>query len=137
MELFEILADTPWLLTGSVFVLSLLVGSFLNVVIHRLPIMLDRQWRAQAEEMLRPESAAPPPDVDSLQPSPDDLLPAEDSPQPASDDLPPTADSPEPLPTCRPQPTALRLPPPTTSSPPAPPARTATPRSRRTRTSRS
>ena len=58
MELFEILADTPWLLTGSVFVLSLLVGSFLNVVIYRLPIMLDRQWRAQAEEMLRPESVA-------------------------------------------------------------------------------
>ena len=60
MELFEILADTPWLLTGSVFVLSLLVGSFLNVVIYRLPIMLDRQWRAQAEEMLGPESSAPP-----------------------------------------------------------------------------
>ena len=58
MELFEILADTPWLLTGSVFVLSLLVGSFLNVVIHRLPIMLDRQWRAQAEEMLGSESDA-------------------------------------------------------------------------------
>jgi len=28
------------------------VGSFLNVVIHRLPVMLDRQWRAQAEEIL-------------------------------------------------------------------------------------
>ena len=82
MELFEILADTPWLLTGSVFVLSLLVGSFLNVVIYRLPIMLDRQWRAQAEEMLRPESAAPPPDVDSPQPSPDDLPVAADSPTP-------------------------------------------------------
>ncbi len=48
----EILASTPWLLVATVFVLSLLVGSFLNVVIHRLPIMLDRQWRAQAEEML-------------------------------------------------------------------------------------
>jgi leader peptidase (prepilin peptidase)/N-methyltransferase len=30
----------------------LLIGSFLNVVIHRLPVMLDRQWREQAEEML-------------------------------------------------------------------------------------
>ena len=28
------------------------MGSFLNVVIHRLPVMLDRQWRAQAEEIL-------------------------------------------------------------------------------------
>ena len=25
--------------------LGLLVGSFLNVVIHRLPIMLEREWR--------------------------------------------------------------------------------------------
>ena len=37
---------------------SLLVGSFLNVVIHRLPIMLDRRWRADAREMLSDE--APP-----------------------------------------------------------------------------
>jgi leader peptidase (prepilin peptidase)/N-methyltransferase len=27
-------------------------GSFLNVVIHRLPIMLERQWREQADEAL-------------------------------------------------------------------------------------
>lgn len=38
---------------GSVLVLALLVGSFLNVVIHRLPIMLDREWRANAREVLR------------------------------------------------------------------------------------
>ncbi len=38
--------------------MSLLVGSFLNVVIHRLPVMLDRQWRAQAEEMLASDAAA-------------------------------------------------------------------------------
>jgi leader peptidase (prepilin peptidase) / N-methyltransferase len=29
---------------------GLIAGSFLNVVIHRLPLMLDRQWRAQAAE---------------------------------------------------------------------------------------
>jgi len=33
-------------------VLGLIVGSFLNVVIYRLPIMLQRDWRAQCEEML-------------------------------------------------------------------------------------
>jgi len=32
-------------------VVGLLVGSFLNVVVYRLPIMLDRQWRAQCEEL--------------------------------------------------------------------------------------
>jgi leader peptidase (prepilin peptidase) / N-methyltransferase len=37
---------------GSVFVLGLVVGSFLNVVIYRLPIILEREWRAQAAELL-------------------------------------------------------------------------------------
>jgi len=125
MELFEILAETPWLLTGSVFVLSLLVGSFLNVVIYRLPIMLDRQWRAQAEEMLGSESAAPPSAADSPRPSSDDLSPVADSPQPPSDDLPPIADSPQPpsddLPPIAdsPQPPPDDLPP-AADNPPAP-----------------
>ena len=51
-ELAEILASTPWLLAACVFLASLLVGSFLNVVIHRVPIMLEREWKAQAREML-------------------------------------------------------------------------------------
>jgi leader peptidase (prepilin peptidase)/N-methyltransferase len=38
--------------TGSVFILGLVIGSFLNVVIYRLPIMLERDWRAQAAELL-------------------------------------------------------------------------------------
>ena len=32
----------PW----AAFVVGLCVGSFLNVVIHRLPKMLERGWRA-------------------------------------------------------------------------------------------
>ena len=32
--------------------LSLAVGSFLNVVIYRLPVMLERQWQDQAREVL-------------------------------------------------------------------------------------
>src|SRR5882757_951239 len=40
------------LFAGSIFVLGLIVGSFLNVVIYRLPIILEREWRAQAAEML-------------------------------------------------------------------------------------
>ena len=54
------LQESPALLIGSAFLLSLLVGSFLNVVIHRLPVMLDRQWRAQAEETLTESGAAAP-----------------------------------------------------------------------------
>lgn len=34
--------------------LGLLIGSFLNVAIHRLPIMLERQWRQQCQELFNP-----------------------------------------------------------------------------------
>ena len=42
-------------------VLGLLIGSFLNVVIYRLPKMLERQWAAECAEMASkpPETAAP------------------------------------------------------------------------------
>ena len=46
--------------TAAAAVLGLLVGSFLNVVIHRLPKMLDREWAAQCAE-LRGEATAPAP----------------------------------------------------------------------------
>lgn len=60
-DVAELYAASPALFTGSVFLVSLLVGSFLNVVIHRLPIMLDREWRAQAAEFVTPAGAAEPP----------------------------------------------------------------------------
>jgi leader peptidase (prepilin peptidase)/N-methyltransferase len=63
-ELVELLASTPWLLAAGVFALSLLVGSFLNVVIHRLPIMLEREWQAQARDVLDgPVQACAPSDL--------------------------------------------------------------------------
>ncbi len=37
--------------------LGAIVGSFLNVVIYRLPVMLDRQWRSQCEEYLAQDPA--------------------------------------------------------------------------------
>jgi leader peptidase (prepilin peptidase) / N-methyltransferase len=49
-DVAEIYAAYPALFAVSVLVLGLVVGSFLNVVIYRLPIMLDREWRAQAAE---------------------------------------------------------------------------------------
>ncbi len=36
----------------SIFILGLLVGSFLNVVIHRLPIMMEGEWKEQCCELL-------------------------------------------------------------------------------------
>ena len=41
------LAASPAFFISAVLVLGLLVGSFLNVVIYRVPVMLERQWRAQ------------------------------------------------------------------------------------------
>jgi len=51
-DLAALFLDSPALFSGSVFVLGMVVGSFLNVVIYRLPIMLEREWRAQAAELL-------------------------------------------------------------------------------------
>lgn len=50
----------PWLCG----ILGLLVGSFLNVVVHRLPRMLTREWRMQALDIMAEwgqDSAAPEP----------------------------------------------------------------------------
>ena len=54
-------------------VLGLLVGSFLNVVIHRLPIMMEREWQAQAEEILG-ANAYEPPRLESTTPAPYNLV---------------------------------------------------------------
>jgi leader peptidase (prepilin peptidase) / N-methyltransferase len=64
-------ASTP-LLIGVVFVFGLMIGSFLNVVIHRVPVMLERAWRREAlaldgktppeappYNLIRPRSACP------------------------------------------------------------------------------
>jgi len=40
-------AESPLLFILAAFVIALLVGSFLNVVIYRMPIMMERGWREQ------------------------------------------------------------------------------------------
>ncbi len=49
--------QSPILFIGISFVLALLIGSFLNVVIYRLPIMMERDWRAQCEEIAETPAA--------------------------------------------------------------------------------
>ena len=51
-QLAALFVTSPLFFAGSVFVIGLVVGSFLNVVIYRLPIMLEREWQAQAAEAL-------------------------------------------------------------------------------------
>ncbi|WJF91354.1 A24 family peptidase [Paraburkholderia bonniea] len=43
-------------------VIGLVIGSFLNVVVHRVPIMLERAWRAEISELTsEPAADIPPP----------------------------------------------------------------------------
>jgi leader peptidase (prepilin peptidase)/N-methyltransferase len=46
-----VIALGPLAAASAAGVIGLCVGSFLNVVIHRLPKMLDRGWRAQCAEL--------------------------------------------------------------------------------------
>jgi leader peptidase (prepilin peptidase)/N-methyltransferase len=68
----ELLAGSTPIFIGVVFLFGLLVGSFLNVVIHRVPVMLERAWRRECfaldnkepppeapYDLVRPRSACP------------------------------------------------------------------------------
>ena len=52
MSVVDFLASSTLAFVLCALVLGLLVGSFLNVVIHRLPIKMQRDWRTQALEFL-------------------------------------------------------------------------------------
>lgn len=47
----QLLRENPWLLDGTALLLGLIVGSFLNVVILRLPRMMEAQWRLDCAEL--------------------------------------------------------------------------------------
>ena len=49
-SVIDLLATSPALFVGIAGLLGLIVGSFLNVVIYRLPIILERQWREQCAD---------------------------------------------------------------------------------------
>src|ERR1700722_20354026 len=59
-DLAAFYASEPIWFAGSVYLLGLMIGSFLNVVIYRLPIILERDWRSQATDLLHPSSDASP-----------------------------------------------------------------------------
>jgi leader peptidase (prepilin peptidase)/N-methyltransferase len=51
MTLANYFEQSPAFFITSITLLGALVGSFLNVVIHRLPLMMERQWRQQCAEL--------------------------------------------------------------------------------------
>ncbi|WAF91125.1 A24 family peptidase [Aeromonas hydrophila] len=52
----DVFHSLPWLYFSLVFLFSLMIGSFLNVVIHRLPIMLEREWQVEYLGYFNPET---------------------------------------------------------------------------------
>lgn len=55
-ELHIILQTSPILLTSLILIVGLLIGSFLNVVIYRLPVMMAREWNKECKEYLKIEN---------------------------------------------------------------------------------
>lgn len=53
MDMWDIIRDSSGLQWTIVLVLGLLLGSFLNVVIYRLPRMLMRQWKEDCQNFLK------------------------------------------------------------------------------------
>ncbi|RML64578.1 prepilin peptidase [Pseudomonas syringae] len=52
MPLLDLLASSPLAFVTTCCILGLIIGSFLNVVVYRLPIMMERDWKAQSRELL-------------------------------------------------------------------------------------
>ncbi|MCG6202475.1 prepilin peptidase [Psychromonas antarctica] len=49
-ELIQLMEQVPVLLYSFVTILGLLIGSFLNVVIYRLPVMMTREWKNECAD---------------------------------------------------------------------------------------
>ena len=49
--MLELFSESPLIFAAVAFAFALLIGSFLNVVIYRLPIMMQREWKEQCAEL--------------------------------------------------------------------------------------
>ena len=59
MNIVEFLANDLLAFVFCTAILGLLVGSFLNVVVYRLPVMMQRDWQSQAREVLELQDVEP------------------------------------------------------------------------------
>lgn len=59
MELLELLQSNVTALLIAAGIIGLYIGSFLNVVIYRLPVMLQKDWQQQCKEYLNPDEHHP------------------------------------------------------------------------------
>lgn len=54
--MLQLLSDSPATFISIIGILGLLIGSFLNVVILRLPVMMEQEWQAQCNDLFGNES---------------------------------------------------------------------------------
>lgn len=58
-DFISLLTNSPTYFYGITFIFSLLIGSFLNVVIYRLPKILEQGWTEECREFLADELVKP------------------------------------------------------------------------------
>ena len=54
-SIIEVMQSQLWFYLTTVGLVSLCVGSFLNVVIYRLPLMMQREWQSECRLLLDDE----------------------------------------------------------------------------------
>jgi leader peptidase (prepilin peptidase)/N-methyltransferase len=59
MDVLQLLEQSTLFLAVTAASFGLVIGSFLNVVIHRLPVMLQRNWARECNELMGHEVTAP------------------------------------------------------------------------------
>ncbi len=57
MDIVDAFRANVWFYITTLAIIGMMVGSFLNVVIHRLPKMMEADWKQQCMEFLHPEEA--------------------------------------------------------------------------------
>jgi leader peptidase (prepilin peptidase) / N-methyltransferase len=68
MPLIDFLQASPTAFIIVAAILGLLIGSFLNVVIHRLPLMMEAEWRQQCAELAGQSDTEPQPAINLITP---------------------------------------------------------------------
>jgi leader peptidase (prepilin peptidase) / N-methyltransferase len=70
MVLLAALSASPTFFISTALVVGLLVGSFLNVVIYRVPVMLEREWQEQCAQLAQPADSGTPDAANAPPPAP-------------------------------------------------------------------
>jgi len=67
-NIIEVMQSQLWFYLTTVGLICLCVGSFLNVVIYRLPLMMQREWQSECRLLLEDELTAKPTQASNSEP---------------------------------------------------------------------